>query len=288
MPENRAKRFPQVPYMPYEEYKEKFKECFRIHREDGIIEVRMHTNDDYAVWSPMVHDGWGQLLKLIGEDPENEVVIISGTGERWFGGIYKPYNEYLQENKVNNPAEYNRSSYDHWYTQGMNLIWPLLYDIKVPTIGVINGYGNGHTEFPLLCDITLCAPDTEFNEPHFDKIGCVTGDGLYLALREVFGYKLANQMTLLGKSVSAQQALERGVVTDVLPREELLPKAWEYARKIMQKDRYSRRLQHEVMTQRWRKLMTDEFKFTFAMECWGTCLQTAENVRAAGEQITED
>jgi len=106
------------------------------------------------------------------------------------------------------------------------------------TIACINGSGL-HTEFALLCDITLCAEHAELFDPHF-KFNLVPGDGQGLTFQELMG-SACRLLLYTSDKINAQMAKEMGLVNEVLPLARLLPRAWEIAEKIMQKPRAIRR-----------------------------------------------
>jgi hypothetical protein len=66
---------------------------------------------------------------------------------------------------------------------------------------VINGPGP-RLELPLLCDLTLCAPDVVFGDGNF-RAGSVPGDGMFLVLRELAGVKRASHAVYTGRGVTA-------------------------------------------------------------------------------------
>ncbi|WP_455771841.1 enoyl-CoA hydratase-related protein [Streptomyces niveus] len=68
-------------------------------------------------------------------------------------------------------------------------------------------------------------------DPHF-WLGSPPGDGQYMALQALMGPKRAAYYIYAAKSIPADKALEWGIVSDVLPREQLLGRAWELARFI--------------------------------------------------------
>ena len=65
----------------FEQYKERFKEHYKLtRRPDGVILAEAHTKGGSIQLSVENHRSVGQLFKTIGADPENEVMIFSGTG----------------------------------------------------------------------------------------------------------------------------------------------------------------------------------------------------------------
>jgi len=263
-----------VKPVPFEEYKEMFKDWFILKREDGIIEVQMHTNGGPGLWTYGMHKGLGMLPKIIAQDNENGVMIITGTNDVWLTFAGMEYGEILIESAAKNPQEYARRTYDEWYMDGKELLKAYLFDLQIPTIAVLNGPSPiGHTEFALACDLTLCTPDFAFKEGHFG-IGLVPGDGQFLALRHILGEKRANMMAYDDMQINAEKALEWGLVNEVVPREKIMQRAWELARKIMKQDYHTRRLTHHVMTDPWRRDVLADFDMQFACEGWAASMKS--------------
>jgi hypothetical protein len=71
-----------VPGQKFEEYKERFKQHYKLERRaDGVVLVQAHTAGGSIQLSVENHRSVGQLFKTIGADNENEVMIFTGTGE---------------------------------------------------------------------------------------------------------------------------------------------------------------------------------------------------------------
>ena len=103
----------------------------------------------------------------LGNDPDNEVLIFGGTGDKWIAG-FDP--KLAQQSLDEMPPD---AFYDQIYSDATKLLEAFIFNIDIPTIACINGPGL-HTEFALLCDITLCAEHAEIFDPHF-KFGLVPG-----------------------------------------------------------------------------------------------------------------
>lgn len=246
-----------VPWVPFAEYRERFAGHFVMERTDGVLEVRFHTDGHEALWSLELHRALSQLFQAIGQDPENELMIITGTGDSW-----------LTKRDTDSMAQVLKPDYDVWYLDCTKLIENLLWCIDIPTIAAINGPGF-HTEFGLLCDLTIAADDTCFFEPHF-ALGVVPGDGQFLVYQQLLGLKRANHtMYLRTDGLSAGEALDWGLIGETRPREELLPRAREIADKVMQQPRVIRRLTSQVAKRPWRRLVQADFGVHLATELFG-------------------
>ena len=72
-----------VKDMQLEEYQDLFKDFFIFNRKNGILEIRMHTDNKEAKWSKELHRALPQIFPIIGADRKNEVIILTGTGDFW-------------------------------------------------------------------------------------------------------------------------------------------------------------------------------------------------------------
>lgn len=251
--------------LTFEQYSEKYKDYLVMKRENGIIEVRMSTNGGPYEHSWGGHDAWSQAWLDVGNDPENEVLIITGTGDKWFTIPYSrdAGTRKKEGNWENLPfREWSADAQLRQYRGSYKLLENLVFQLDIPTIAVVNGPG-AHVEFALACDLTLAAPDAKFFENHF-IFGVPPGDGLYLILQELLGQKRANYYMYTGDDISGELAKELGLVNEVLPREELLSRAWELAADMMKRPRSTRYITSQISKRRWKKLFVEDLEHHMA------------------------
>jgi len=251
MSEKLSSWFNRIESSQFEAYSEKYKDWLMMTRRDGIIEVRLHTKGGPFQFSWAAHSSWSQAWMDIGRDPENEVLIITGTGDRWQTGnpeVWKTlFREWTMDDKLK------------MYHESMRLLENLIFCIDIPTIGAINGPGT-HCEMGTLCDITLCTEDTDFFDPHFLG-GTVPGDGMALTLQKTIGIKRAAYYAYTGQKIDGKTAVQLGIANEVLPRDRLLPRAWELAEMMMEKPRAAREMTHSVLSRPWKKALVDDQGF---------------------------
>jgi len=260
---SRAYEFPTAP--KFEEYKNRFEDCLIMERRNGILLARMHTEGGPVRWSPWMHRKLIDAWAAIGGDVENEVVIITATGDYWFA--LHDRQAFAEWDEVRDPD----LRYDG-FRRPLKSVENFIYCIDVPTIGVINGPGPSHMNFAFLCDITLCAPDVIFRDHHFSG-GLVPGDSIGLLLQGLLGAKRAAPLLYSLTHMTAQQALECGLVNEIVPREKLLDRAWEIAEEIMKQPRAVRRLTSLLVKRPLRRLIFEDYQQHIASEMYAYVLQ---------------
>ena len=264
----REQRLGFVNRLRFEDYRQKYATYFNMERRNGILQVHMHTDGGPVIYGLPMHNAWSQLWLDIGNDPDNEVLIFSGTGDKWIAG-FDP--EMSKEPFHTLPAD---AFYDQLYTDATKLLEAFIFNIDIPTIACINGSGL-HTEFALLCDITLCAEHAELFDPHF-KFNLVPGDGQGLTFQELMGPKRAAYFLYTSDTIDAQMAKELGLVNEVLPLDDLQSRAWEIAEKIMHKPRAIRRMTSAVLRRQWKQRLVQDLGFHIAHELLGMHLNKSE------------
>ncbi|HLT97724.1 MAG TPA: enoyl-CoA hydratase/isomerase family protein [Acidimicrobiia bacterium] len=250
-----------VPLPDFEEYRERFKDFFELDRnEDGVVLAKAHTLGGPIQLSVENHRALGQMLKTIGSDPKNEILILTGSGEEFMMDA-DPEGFRLEEEDL----EY--WAYEYAYKDGRINVSSLINDLEIPTIGLLNGPGF-HTEIVLMCDISLCADDAVVFDLHYD-IGSVPGDGIHSCFQELLGVKRAAYALLTGQAIDAQLALEYGMVNEVMPREELIPRAYQIAEHILSQPRTTRRLTTQIVRRPWKKRIVDDLDGGFGIQMFG-------------------
>ena len=101
-----------------------------------------------------------------------------------------------------------------------------------PTVAAINGYCFGAgLEFAMGCTIRVASENAQLAQPEI-SLGQIPGSGGTQRPSRFVGLGWAMQMVLTGQRIDAQKALSIGLVTEVLPLADLLPRAKELAREL--------------------------------------------------------
>jgi enoyl-CoA hydratase/carnithine racemase len=139
-------------------------------------------------------------------------------------------------------------------------------DIEAPMIAAVNGPASIHPEQALMCDIVLATENAFFQDaPHFPS-GLVPGDGVQLVLNAVLGLNRARYFMLTGQKIFAQEALELGVINEILPAEDLLPRAYELARMILEREPLVVRYARPCMIAELKRQVQHHLEYSAALE----------------------
>ena len=273
-----------IPTPKFEEYREEFKDFFVLdRREDGVLLARAHTLGGPIQLSVQNHRALGQMLKVIGADPQNELLILTGTGDEFMMDS-DPHGFELEDEDMPHWA------YEYAYKDGRTNVSSLINDLEIPTIGLFNGPGF-HSEIVLMCDITLAAEDAVFFDLHFD-IGSVPADGIHSALQELLGTKRAAYALLTGEAIDAKKALEYGLVNEVVSRDRLVERGYELADHIMSQPRVTRRLTTQIVRRPWKRRITDDLDGGFGIQMFGhvakqKSIHGDEHIRSTVDYVRE-
>lgn len=252
----------------FDDYQHSY-QCIALERDDGILNVRLHSGGRSLLWNDKIHWELVDLFYNITHDPENKVVILGGTGDSFCAGP--------DPDSFHFDASVPPVGLDHIYREGKALLENLI-NIRCPIIGAANGLVHAHPELILLSDIVIASETASFRDPHLEY-GIVPGDGIHIAFPLVFGMNRGRYLALTSEAVSARQALDWGAVAEVVPSEKLLPRAWELARKLSAKPVLSLRYSREALTREIARQIHAHLGHGLALEglasgfgAWGTSL----------------
>lgn len=229
----------------------------QLTRDDaGVLEVRLHSNDESLMWGARPHQELAELFAAIASDRENRCVIIHGTGD-----MFIDFTGAVEMAASGVPA----GAWDRILWEGKRLITHYL-DIDVPVIAAVNGPARAHSEIALLADIVLASETASFEDgPHFPS-GLVPGDSMQVIWPLLLGPNAGRYFLLTGQVIDARRACELGVVGEVLPSDDLLSRARELAAGLAARDKHLLRFTRHVLTHRLKKQILDELEMGLALE----------------------
>jgi enoyl-CoA hydratase len=157
------------------------------------------------------------ILEEVSADEAVRAVILTGNGKSFCSGI--DLDCILKENLFD-PRGDGRDFVD------------IIRACRKPVIGAVNGHAiTGGFEIALNCDFLIASDRASFADTHA-RVGIVPGWGMTQLLQQAVGQRMAKQLSLTCQFISAEKALQCGLVNEVVPHDELLPRARQIAGEI--------------------------------------------------------
>ena len=174
--------------------------------------------------STAVLDELEAALRSLAADEDVGCLILTGAGERAFIAGAD-----IAEMRTKTPLEARA------YAQKGHGVANLIETMPKPVIAAINGFAlGGGCELACACDLRYCSPNARFGQPEIN-LGIIPGWGGSQRLARTTNLGFAKELVLTGRMVSADEALERGLVNAIHPLERLLEEVTAVARGIATK-----------------------------------------------------
>lgn len=197
---------------------------FRV--EKGIARIALNRPEALNAFSTEMIDLWIRALETVRDDDAIRVVVLTGNGRAFCsGGDIKAMAR--GEGFLHKSVEADEDLASTGLARKKSL-WKrvqriplLLQEIDKPVIAVLNGLATGAgLDMALMCDIRIAAASANVSEGYI-KAGIVPGDGGAYFLPRLVGVDKALEMLWTGDSYTAEQAKQMGLLTHVVPDEEL-------------------------------------------------------------------
>ena len=164
-----------------------------------------------------------QVFSELQTDASVRVIVLTGSGEKAFvaGADIAEFSEF-------GPAEGRALA-----LKGQDDVFTFIEQMNKPVIAAINGFAlGGGLELAMSCHIRIASSNARMGLPE-TSLGVIPGYGGTQRLAQIIGKGRAMELILSCQMLPADQALDFGLVTQVVPQEELLPAAAALAQKIL-------------------------------------------------------
>lgn len=161
------------------------------------------------------------VLDEVDSDRDLRALVITGAGEKAFvaGGDIVEMSD-LSSDKA------------HSFSKRGQAVLRRLEILKIPVIAAVNGYAlGGGTELACCCDFIYASEKAKFGQPEV-LLGLMPGFGGTQRLTRFVGLPMARELIYTGEQISAERALEIGLVNKIFPPDKLLDEALKTAQVI--------------------------------------------------------
>lgn len=186
-------------------------------QEAGIARLFLNRPDRLNSFNPQMHEEVAEALKQVREAGDARVLLVSGRGRGFCAG------QDLSDRNVSPDAEMPDLGYslETYY----NPLIRTLNELPMPVICAVNGVAAGAgANIALACDLVIAARSAKFVQA-FCKIGLLPDSGGTWALPRLVGRARAMGLSMLGDSLSAEQAADWGMIWQCVDDEALMPTA---------------------------------------------------------------
>ena len=171
-----------------------------------------------ALNTPLINE-LAQALDEFEADEGIRAIVLTG-GERTFAAG--------ADVKEMQPKDFMQVYGEDFVTNG----WERVVTCRKPVIAAVAGYAlGGGCELAMMCDFILAADSAKFGQPEI-RLGTIPGAGGSQRLARFVGKSKAMEMCLTGRTMEAEEAERSGLVSRVVPADDLLDEAIRVATEI--------------------------------------------------------
>ncbi|HTZ70942.1 MAG TPA: enoyl-CoA hydratase/isomerase family protein, partial [Acetobacteraceae bacterium] len=164
--------------------------ALRFERAGRVLTITMDPGHKANIVTRRLHDEMAQVFHEAAEDPESDVIILTGAGSVFCGGGDM---NWLRDDLTNGFAPFAVESLV------MKRIVQGLVDCPKPVIARVNGDAMGFgASVALLCDVVIAVETARFADPHV-RVGLSAGDGGAVIWPQLIGFAKAKHYLLTGE-----------------------------------------------------------------------------------------
>lgn len=212
---------------------------------EGVLIITMDDPKTRNALGPEMAQEIIQELERLEDDPNLRLLLITGRDPAFCSGAnVRGFQRRIEEQVPKeapppSPWELMEAklspSFRRRDPEQLARFVPLrIWELQKPSIAAVNGYAMGvGLGIALSCDIRIASEKAGFSEA-FIRVGLIPGDGSCWQLPRIIGLSNTLLMQYTGDIINAQEAYRMGLVSKVVPHEELMPAALELATRLAQ------------------------------------------------------
>ncbi|OHU96420.1 enoyl-CoA hydratase [Mycobacterium talmoniae] len=177
------------------------------------------------------------------DDPDIGAIIITGNAKAFAAGA-----------DIKEMAE---KSFADVFAADFFAAWGKLAAVRTPTIAAVAGHAlGGGCELAMMCDLLIAADTAKFGQPEI-KLGVLPGMGGSQRLTRAIGKAKAMDLILTGRTIDAAEAERSGLVSRVVPADDLLTEANKVAATIAGMSLSAARMAKEAVNRAFESTLTE-------------------------------
>jgi enoyl-CoA hydratase len=225
-----------------------------LKKDNKIGFITLNRPEVYNALNAALLGELGEVVEEIKKDPDIGVVLLTGAGEKAFVSGAD-----IGEIPASNAILAWATSRDH------QSILNQLEQLGKPSIAAINGYClGGGLELAMACTLRIASENAKLGLPELG-LGFVPGYGGTQRLTRLVGRGKAFEMILTAKPIDAGEAFRIGLVNQVVPLAELIPKTKEMAESILKSGPTAIRLAMDLLLRGQEMSLDNSMAFESAM-----------------------
>ena len=188
--------------------------------EEQVAWVTLNRPEVLNAYSVQMRDDLAEVFSAVRDDDEIRVLVLRGAGRAFCAGA-----DLTEFGTAPSPTAARRIRF-------ARDVWSLLSGLEIPTIAALHGHviGSG-LEMALFCDLRIAAAGTQFGMPEVQR-GLIPAAGGTQTLPRVVGQGRALDLLLTGRRFDAFAALRIGLVSEVVPGDNLGSRAAALAQQL--------------------------------------------------------
>ncbi|MGH6672486.1 MAG: enoyl-CoA hydratase/isomerase family protein [Xanthobacteraceae bacterium] len=198
--------------------------------EDRVATITLNRPERMNALSRNLEEEIHHALDEADADRDVRAIILTGAGAAFSAGYDQAATSAAGVRPLDPAGKTHAEYIEHWQRQDAGRVgyWEHMWRLGKPVIAAVNGWAmGGGFWYQLAADITIASEKAVFAQPEVRQISNTSY--LFTAL---CGWKAANRWALTGDHFDAQEALRIGMINEVVPHDELMPRARTLAKRI--------------------------------------------------------
>ncbi|MGI9500938.1 MAG: enoyl-CoA hydratase [Geminicoccaceae bacterium] len=178
-----------------------------LERQDRVAIVRLDRPEALNALNSELMTELIDTMTPLDRDPSIGCFVITGSRKAFAAGA---------DISEMAPKSFNQMFEDDFFAG-----WDAFTALRTPKIAAVSGYAlGGGCELAMMCDMIFAADHAKFGQPEI-KLGVIPGIGGSQRLTKLVGKAIAMDMILTGRMMDSEEALRAGLVSRVIPADEL-------------------------------------------------------------------